>query len=124
MMSNSEPPPSFVSEKKSYAEYKADLQMWSRITSLDPTVQAEIVVYRLEGDPSRIKEKINTQIGEKLIGNKEGIKVLLEFLDGIYKKEEMADAWDCYLEFSAAKRKDVQEMGEFISEWQIKTSNW
>jgi hypothetical protein len=107
-----------VSEKKSYAEYKADLQMWSRITSLDAKVQAEMVVYRLEGDPSRIKEKIVTQIGDKLTGNENGIQVLLEFLDGIYKKEEMADAWDRYLEFSAAKRKDEQDMGEFISEWQ------
>ena len=41
-----EPPPSFVSDTKSYAEYKADLEMWSRITSLDKKVQAEMVVYR------------------------------------------------------------------------------
>ena len=59
-MATAEPPPSFVSDSKSYAEYKADLEMWSRITSLDPKVQAEMVVYRLEGDPSRIKEKIVT----------------------------------------------------------------
>ena len=83
MTSNNEPPPSFVSDSKSYAEYKADLEMWSRITSLDPKLQAEMVVYRLEGDPSRIKEKIVTQIGEKLKGNADGIKDLLVFLDGI-----------------------------------------
>ena len=117
MTSISEPPPSFVSDKKSYAEYKADVEMWSRITSLDAKVQAEMIVYRLEGDPSNIKEKIQTQIGDKLKDNENGIKVLLEFLDGIYKKEEMADAWDRYLEFSGAVRKEEQEMGEFIAEW-------
>ena len=69
MSSYSEPPPAFISDKKSYAEYKKDLEMWSRITSLDPKLQAEVVVYRLEGDPSRIKEKIFTQIGEKLKEN-------------------------------------------------------
>ena len=54
-------PPSFVSEKKSFGEYKKDLLRWSRLTSLDKKVQAEMVVYRLEGHPSRIKEKITTQ---------------------------------------------------------------
>ena len=47
-------PPSFVSEKKSFGEYKKDLLRWSRLTSLDKKVQAEMVVYRLEGHPSRI----------------------------------------------------------------------
>ena len=44
-------PPSFVSEKKSFGEYKKDLLRWSRLTSLDKKVQAEMVVYRLEGHP-------------------------------------------------------------------------
>ena len=96
-MAASEPPPSFVSDSKSYAEYKVDLKMWSRITSLDPKVHAEMVVYRLDGDPSRIKEKIVTQIGEKLKDNADGIKELLKFLDGIYKKDEMATAWGWYV---------------------------
>ena len=116
MSSHMEPPPTFVSETKSYAEYKADLEMWSRITSLEPKLQAETVVYRLEGDPSRIKEKIVTQIGDKLKGNAEGIKELLAFLDTIYSKDEMADAWDRYVEFSSASRKTEQSMVEFISE--------
>ena len=117
MSSYSEPPPAFVSDKKSYAEYNKDFEMWSRITSLDPKLQAEVVVYRLEGDPSRIKEKIVTQIGDKLKDNPDGIKELTTFLDGIYKKEDMAEAWDRYSEFASATRKQDQSMAEFISEW-------
>ena len=75
MSRNIEPPPAFVSEKKSYAEYKNDLEMWSRITGLDKKLQAETVVYRLEGEPSRIKEKIVTQIGDKLKDNENGIGI-------------------------------------------------
>ena len=41
-------PPAFVSDTKSYAEYKADLKRWSRICGLDKSVQAEMVVYRLQ----------------------------------------------------------------------------
>ena len=43
--SNAEPP-AFISDQKSYAEYKVDLSIWSRITSLDKKIQAETVVYR------------------------------------------------------------------------------
>ena len=72
MSTNSVEPPAFISENRSYAEYKADLKMWSRITTLDKKVQAEMVVYRLTGHSSRIKEKIMTQIGKELENNDVG----------------------------------------------------
>ena len=50
-------PPSFVSNTKSYATYKADLKRWSRITGIDKKLQAEVVVYSLDGHKSGIKEK-------------------------------------------------------------------
>ena len=76
-------PPTFVSDNKSYVEYKQDLLRWSRLCGLREELQAEMVVYRLEDHPSRIKEKIDTQIGNSLIDNKDGIKELISFLDGI-----------------------------------------
>ena len=79
-MSTNLEPPAFVSEKKLFAEYKKDLKRWSRLTSLAKSVQAEMVVYRLEGHPSRIKEKITTQLGDQLEENEDGIDLLLEFL--------------------------------------------
>ena len=111
-------PPSFISDTKTYPEYKEDLQMWSRICEMDKKVHAEMVVYRLEGHPSHIKEKIMTQIGEKLKENPDGIKELIAFLDGIYDKDEMADAWDKYVAFSSLSRRSEQPMVEFISDWE------
>ena len=111
-------PPSFISEKKSYAEYKADLKMWSRITSLDKKIQAETVVYRLEGHPSRIKEKILTQLGDTLVDNPDGITELLKFLDEIYTLDDMSDAWDKFSEFTSFTKKPDQHMDIFIAEWE------
>ena len=116
-MSKTIEPPAFVSDTKTYAEYKQDLEMWSRITGLDAKIQAEMVVYRLEGHPSRIKEKIMTQIGDKIKDNAEGIKELLKFLDTIYDIDDMADAWDKFTEFSSFSRKVEQSIPEFIADW-------
>ena len=58
MATNRFEPPAFVSNKKSYATYKADLRRWSRITAIDKKLQAEVVVYSLDGHPSGIKDKI------------------------------------------------------------------
>ena len=109
-MSKSVEPPSFVSDKKTYAQYKADLLMWSHISGIDKKVQAEMVVYRLEGHPSKIKEKVMTQIGEQLKDCDNGIKVLLDFLDKIY-------AWDRFTEFSSFSRKPEQDILDFVADW-------
>ena len=55
-------PPAFISETRNYAEYRANLKLWSRLTTLAPTVQAEMVVYRLTGHSSGIKEKVQNKL--------------------------------------------------------------
>ena len=76
-------PPSFISDTKSYSEYKADLKRWSRLVSstLDKKLQAEMVIYHLDGHPSRVKEKIVTHIAEADLQSEDGIKNLLTFLN-------------------------------------------
>ena len=117
MASNIEPP-SFVSNTKTYAEYKEDLKRWSRLTSLEKKYQADMVVYRLDGHPSGVKEKIVTQIGSVIEGKEDGIEQLIKFLDGIYAKDDMADTWEKFKDFSGLVRKDQQPINEFIPDWE------
>ena len=109
-------PPDFVSDKKSYAQYKRDLQLWTRICGIDKKAQAEIVVYRYEGHPSNIKEKVYTQLDGQLAANEDGMSILINFLDGIYTKDDMADAWDKFSEFSSIQKKNEQSVSDFIAE--------
>ena len=111
-------PPTFVSETKSYATYKDDLYRWSRITSVPAKQQAEVVVYGLEGHPSGIKEKITTKIGKDIEDAPDGIKKLVEYLDTIYKKDEMADAWTKYKNFQKVSRADNININDFIAEFE------
>ena len=64
-----------------------------------------MVVYSLEGHPSRIKDKIEVKIGAKLEDNEKGIELLLEYLDEIYQEDEMSDAWTKYKNFQKLSRK-------------------
>ena len=107
-------PPAFISKTKTYSTYKADLKRWSRITSVEKKLQAEVVVYNLEGHPSGIKEKIEVKIGSELENNEDGIERLLKFLDTIYQQDEMSDAWVKYKNFQKIARGPKQDISDFI----------
>ena len=116
-MSSKIEPPTFLSQTKSYATYKKDLKMWSRITSIEKKLQAEVVVYSLDGHPSGIKEKIQVGIGSRLEDNEEGMEELIGFLDGIYLQDEMSEAWMKYKSFQKVERGKNQEVLAFISDF-------
>ena len=110
-------PPAFISKLKSYSAYKADLKRWSRISNVDKKLQAEVIVYSLDGHPSRIKDKIDVKIGDELIDNEKGIEVLLNYLDTIYQEDEMCDAWTKYKNFQKVSRGLKQDIPSFISDF-------
>lgn len=111
-------PPTFISEKKSYASYKKDLQMWSRITSVPKASQAEVVVYGLEGHPTGIKEKIIVNIGDDLENAEDGINILINFLDTIYKEDDMSAAWTKYKNFNKIVRADDVTVSNYIADFE------
>ena len=77
-----------------------------------------MVVYKLEGHASNIKEKIVTQLGDALEGEENGINILLDFLETIYGEDDMAEAYDKYVEFKSKKRKKDEPIQPFISDWE------
>ena len=79
------------------------------MTTVSKELQAELVVYRLEGHPSNIKEKIVTQIGDDLENNADGINKLLTFLESIYDENDLADTYEKYVEFKRKKRKRTSQ---------------
>ena len=111
-------PPTFINENKPFEIYEKDLRRWSRLTSLEKKLQAETVVYKLENHPSNIQEKITTQLGEEVVDNEDGIEELLSFLEGIYKKDSMADAWEKYILFEKSKYEGKIPLKQFIAEWE------
>ncbi len=67
MSSHKYSPPKFIDCASEYAEYKRKLERWTRITKVEKKQQAEVVLYHLEGHPSRIQDKIDSYLGNDII---------------------------------------------------------
>ena len=74
------------------------------------------MVYSLDGHASGIKEKIQVRIGHKLDWYEKGIDKSIKFLDGIYLKDEMSEAWNKYKSFQKVKRGKNQVLMAFIAD--------
>ena len=73
------------------------------------------------GEPSfKYSRKNNNKLGEELVDNEDGIEKLLTFLEGIYKKDSMADAWEKYILFEKNKYDAKVPLKQFIAEWENK----
>ena len=118
MASSKLEPPEFCSDASGYAEYRKKLERWSRITTVKKCLQEEVVVYHLANHPSRIQEKMDIAIGEKLQDNDDGIKDLLEYIDTIYAEDDMTTAWIRYKRFVRLAKKKEQQVTEFIAEFE------
>ena len=84
----------FLDKNKSQEIYKEEFKKWSRTISIEKKIQAEFVIYSLDGHSLGIKEKIQDGIGDKLEQNEQGIDEFIKFLDRIYLKAERLEASD------------------------------
>ena len=117
MASSKIEPPKFMDDASGYTEYKKKLLRWTRITKTDPKLQAETVVYYLEGHPSGIQDKIDTALGTDIENKEDGMTKLVTFLDGIYAEDEMTEAWSKYKQFIRLKKQIDQPITEFIADF-------
>ena len=76
-------PPGFISESKSFETYQKDLKRWALLTSVEEEKQALMVLHYLDGHKSGIKEKVDAQIEETKLQEKDGIQTLLKFFEKI-----------------------------------------
>ena len=100
------------------AEYRADVEMWSRLTPLKPAQQAEAIVFFLGKQKNPVKEKIMTSIGDQIKNNEKGLDVLLTYLESIYKKDDMADSFEKYCTFEKREKRRDEKIPEFIADWE------
>ena len=110
-------PPSFIGDSKNFETYEKDLKRWALLCSVEKEKQALLVVHYLDGDPSGIKDKIDSGMSDTELGSADGISKLLAFIEKIYKKDSIADGFDKYISFEKLKRSQNTTIQDFIPEW-------
>ena len=110
-------PPDMISNANDLEIYKKRLRRWSRLSSLSPQVQFDLVLNSIEVTHP-LCNKLEEEIGDSNEAATRGIEVLLSKLDEIYGREEEIDAFKNYVEFEEKVRKEGQDLLEYINEWE------
>ena len=111
-------PPSFVSDTKTYDEYKRELKGWALVTSVEKKKQAIVVALSIpDSADGSIKQKIFAEMSNEQLNVDEGMEILIKFLDNIYLKDPFVEAYEKYMKWSGLRRKSGQRVEEFILEY-------
>ena len=125
-MANYKKPPTFGD--KPYERYIEELNAWTFITELEKDKQAIAVALSFpENDESHIRDKVFSEINMDDLKEEDGIKTLITFMDGIFKKDELTQVYDAYIKFDRFKRTMNDAIENYIIEFEklyVKTKRY
>ena len=99
-------PPGLCS--KSYELYKLQLLAWREVTYICKTKQGIVIALSLpENEEFHIKEKVFKQVSLDDLKKKNGLDILIQFLDKHLKKDDLTDSIEKFEEFDDCLRDKV-----------------
>ena len=113
MAANYRVPPKF-DETRPYECWKNEVNIWSRVTELDKKKQALAVALGLEG---RAKD-IAMEIPADQLDSDDGMKTLLDKLDGVFQREEKDRAYEAYSQFDRLVKESSVSMADYIIDFE------
>lgn len=109
-----------LGECASYDHYKNELLAWSEFAGVPASRKAGLVVFSLpHNHESKIREKIFQSISVEKLKEEDGFQKIIEYMDTIFKKDVLVEAWQKFDNFENLKRKPQQEMVSFINDFDI-----
>ena len=81
-------PPTFLSDKSKFKQYKRDLQRWIRCTDVEKKRQGDIILMNIpESNP--LKEALDQAVGDKVVNNGNGATLILDELEAMFGSDEV-----------------------------------
>ena len=108
------PPP--FSENIPYSRYINELKCWDKISKLESKEKGLAVALSLPQD-SDIRDKVFSEMTPDDLNVEDGLTKLITFLDGIYKKEEIATVYEAWSKFDKLCRKSGETMEHYLREF-------
>ena len=108
--------PQFDSVNKSYEFYVKEIKYWQKLSKSEKGEQAVLLTYNLpDDDPSGIKEKLFLELDLDVLSADNGVKKFLEYMDGIFLKDDLTKTYEAYVKFDTYKRdNDTTIVGYII----------
>ena len=108
--------PVFDSENKTYEMYVKEIKFWQKISKVDEKEQGVLLAYNLrDADPSGIKEKLFLELDLDVLAADDGVKKFLEYMDGIFLKDDLTKAYEDYVNFDMYRRESGATIVAYIN---------
>ncbi|KAK6184040.1 hypothetical protein SNE40_006584 [Patella caerulea] len=106
------PPP--FSDSKPYSRWIDEIKAWQCLTDLDESKQALAVALTFdEHDPSGIRDKVFSDLPLDTLKSDDGMKELIQYMDKLFKKDQLSEAYEVYTEFDRFRRQPDLKMETF-----------
>ncbi|CAG2236725.1 unnamed protein product [Mytilus edulis] len=111
-------PPVFT-EQKPYSRWIDEIKAWKALTDLDKKKMGIAIALSLpEEGLNSIRDKVFSDLSLEALNADDGVDKLIEFMDKIFKKDELSEAYEAYSEFDRFRRSKVSSMEEYVTEFE------
>ena len=111
-------PPVF-SKEKPYDRYVDEIRAWCIVTELDKKKQGVAIALSFpESDPSGVRDKVFNELKLETINADDGVEKLIEYLDKLFKKDELSEVYERYILFDRYERESEMKIDDFILEFE------
>ena len=110
-------PPVFTTQKP-YSRWLEEVKAWEKLTDLDAKKRGIAIALSLPEGQNAIRDKVFSELSIDELNEDEGVKKLTDFMDKIFKKDELSEAYEVYTEFDRFKRSMVKTMEEYVNEYE------
>ena len=102
-------------EDEAYSRYIEELRAWTYITEVEKKKQGLSVALSLpENDKSQIRDKVFNEINLEDLKTDNGIETLVAFFDSVFKKDELAENYEHYVNFYRYRKDSSDSMENYI----------
>ena len=85
-------PPSFITDRTSFRQYKRDVERWVRCTSIDKKLLGDIILLNIPANHP-LKERLENEVGEEIIDNVNGVDLILDAVEAVYGSDEVLESY-------------------------------
>ena len=111
-------PPVFT-ELKPYSRWVDELKAWEALTDLDKKKRGIAIALSLpEEGKASIRDKVFNELSVAELSDDEGVTKLITFMDKIFKKDELTEAYEAYTEFDRFRRTKASSMEDYVTEFE------